>query len=208
MTQETNPAKTDERLQYPATSRNRDAILDVLRGILPTTGLVLEIASGSGEHVIHFAQALPQLTFQPSDPEEAARKSIAAWTKDHGLANIRPPLMVDAASQDWPIQTANAVLCINMIHISPWRATEGLMRESGRILSTGAPLYLYGAYRQNNVETVASNEAFDANLKQRNPEWGLRHLEDVSALAKDSGFSEPQIIAMPANNLSVVFRKL
>lgn len=198
----------DERLQYPATSRNRDAILEILRGILPASGLVLEIASGSGEHIIHFAQALPGLTFQPSDPEEAARNSIAAWTRDRGLTNIRPPIEIDAAMQSWPVQAADAMLCINMIHISPWSATEGLMREAGRILPGGAPLYLYGAYRQKNVETVASNEAFDASLKQRNSAWGLRYLEDVAALAKAAGFSEPQVTPMPANNLSVVFRKL
>lgn len=198
----------DERLQYPATSRNRDAILEILRGILPASGLVLEIASGSGEHAIHFAQALPGLTFQPSDPEDAARNSIAAWTKDRGLTNIRPPIEIDAAATDWPVQAADAMLCINMIHISPWSATEGLMREAGRILPSGAPLYLYGAYRRRNVETVASNEAFDASLKQRNSAWGLRYLEDVAALAKAAGFSEPQVTPMPANNLSVVFRKI
>ncbi|MBY0383010.1 MAG: DUF938 domain-containing protein [Xanthobacteraceae bacterium] len=197
----------DERLQYPATSRNRDAILEVLRGILPTKGLVLEIASGSGEHVIHFAQALPEFIFQPSDPEEAARKSIAAWVKDSGLNNVLGPIELDASSRAWPVQTADALLCINMIHISPWRATEGLMREAGRILPSGAPLYLYGPYRQKDVETVASNEAFDASLKQRNSDWGLRNLEDVAALAKASGFSEPQVTQMPANNLSVVFRR-
>ena len=200
-------AMPDERLQYPATSRNRDAILEVLRGILPTKGLVLEIASGSGEHVIHFAQALPEFIFQPSDPEEAARKSIAAWVKDSGLNNVLGPIELDASSRAWPVQTADALLCINMIHIAPWRATEGLMREAGRILPSGAPLYLYGPYRQKDVETVASNEAFDASLKQRNSDWGLRNLEDVAALAKASGFSEPRVTQMPANNLSVVFRR-
>lgn len=199
---------TDRRLQYPATERNRDAILDVLRGVLPATGLVLEIASGSGEHIVHFARAFPGLVFQPSDPEDAALQSIAAWTQDSGLANVRPPVMLDAASDSWPTASAEAILCINMIHISPWRATEGLMRGATRLLPIGAPLYLYGPYRRSDVLTAPSNEAFDESLKARNSEWGLRDLEVVAALARDSGFSSPVITEMPANNLSVVFRRL
>ncbi|RTL53661.1 MAG: DUF938 domain-containing protein [Bradyrhizobiaceae bacterium] len=197
----------DDRLEYPATQRNRDVILDVLRGVLPSSGLVLEIASGSGEHIFHFANALPGLTFQPSDPEPDALRSIAAWTGHSGAANIRPPVQLDASADEWPVTTADAVLCINMIHISPWRATEGLMRGAARLLKTGAPLYLYGPYRQSGVATAPSNEAFDASLKQRNSEWGLRELDDVAALARNCGFSAPQIIQMPANNLSVVFRR-
>lgn len=197
----------DRRLEYPATARNRDAILDVLRGILPATGLVLEIASGSGEHVVHFAKAFPDLTFQPSDPEDAALQSIAAWTKDSGLNNIRPPVMLDATSADWPVTTADAVLCINMIHIAPWRASEGLFRGAAKLLRAGAPLYLYGPYRRADVVTAPSNEAFDDSLKARNAEWGLRDLETVAALAREEGFSAPQITEMPANNLSVVFRR-
>lgn len=197
----------DRRLQYPATERNRDAILDVLRGMLPATGLVLEIASGSGEHVVHFAKAFPGLTFQPSDPEDAALQSIAAWTQETGAANVLPPVMLDAAANRWPIESADAVLCINMIHISPWRATEGLMRGSARLLDAGAPLYLYGPYRRADVITAPSNDAFDASLKSRNPEWGLRDLEAVAELARVEGFSAPAITEMPANNLSVVFRR-
>lgn len=198
---------TSYRLQYPATQRNRDAILEVLRGVLPPSGLVLEIASGSGEHVVHFANALPDLTFQPSDPEDAARLSIAAWTAETGLPNIRPPLAIDVQREPWPIAQADAILCINMIHISPWEATQALMRNAGRILSRGAPLYLYGAYRQTNIATAESNEAFDADLKSRNPQWGLRQLDDVAALAHAAGFSGPKVTPMPANNLSVVFRR-
>lgn len=197
----------DRRLEYPATARNRDAILDVLHGILPSSGLVLEIASGSGEHVVHFAKAFPDLTFQPSDPEDAALQSIAAWTKDSGLNNIRPPVMLDATSADWPVTTADAVLCINMIHIAPWRASEGLFRGAAKLLRAGAPLYLYGPYRRADVVTAPSNEAFDDSLKARNAEWGLRDLETVAALAREEGFSAPQITEMPANNLSVVFRR-
>lgn len=199
---------TDRRLQYPATERNRDAILDVLSGALPATGLVLEIASGSGEHIVHFARAFPRLTFQPSDPEDAALQSIGAWTEDTGAANVLPPVMLDAAADGWPIATADAILCINMIHISPWRATEGLFRNASKLLREGSPLYLYGPYRRANVITAPSNEAFDASLKARNPEWGLRDLETVAALARTEGFSAPAIIEMPANNLSVVFRRL
>lgn len=199
---------TSHRLQYPATSRNRDAILDVLRGNLPPSGLVLEIASGSGEHIVHFANALPGLTFQPSDPEDAARLSIAAWTMETGLPNIRPPLAIDVLREPWPIAQADAMLCINMIHISPWEATAALMRNAGRILTKSAPLYLYGPYRQKDVVTADSNEAFDVSLKSRNPQWGLRQLDDVAALAREAGFSGPEVTPMPANNLSVVFRRM
>lgn len=199
---------TDRRLEYPATLRNRDAILDVLRGVLPESGVVLEVASGSGEHVVHFARAFPGLTFQPSDPDDAALQSITAWTQDSRLTNLRPPVMLDASSDHWPITTADAVLCINMIHISPWQATEGLFRGASKLLHTGAPLYLYGPYRRAGVVTVASNEAFDASLKSRNAEWGLRDLEAVTDLARSAGFSAPAVTEMPANNLSVVFRRV
>jgi len=201
-------AMTDRRLQYPATERNRDAILDVLRGVLPTSGLALEIASGSGEHVVHFAKAFPGLAFQPSDPEGAALDSVAAWTANTGAPNILPPVMLDASAAHWPVDKADAILCINMIHISPWQATEGLFRGAARLLGKDAPLYLYGPYRQADVDTAPSNEAFDASLKARNPAWGLRDLEAVAALARDEGFSAPVITQMPANNLSVVFRRV
>ncbi len=197
----------DYRLQYPATQRNRDVILDVLRDILPSSGLVMEIASGSGEHVVHFANALPGLTFQPSDPEADALRSITAWIKDSGATNIRLPLQLDASKETWPVTAADAILCINMIHISPWRATQGLALAAARILKSGAPLYLYGPYRQTGITTAPSNEAFDESLKSRNKEWGLRELDDVSALMMKNGFSAPQVIPMPANNLSVVFRR-
>lgn len=198
---------TDPRLQAPAALRNRDPILDVLRGVLPTSGLVLEIASGSGQHVVYFAQHLPHLTFQPSDPDGAALQSITAWTGDAGVTNVLPPIMLDAASNDWPIATADAMICINMIHISPWRSCEGLLRGAARLLRPGSPLYLYGPYRRAEVLTAPSNDAFDAALKSRDPEWGLRDLETVAKLAKSEGFSAPVITEMPANNLSVVFRR-
>jgi hypothetical protein len=198
---------TDRRLEYPATLRNRDAILSVLRDVLPASGLVLEVASGSGEHAVHFAKAFPGLTFQPSDPEDAALQSIAAWTQGSGLTNLLPPVMLDASSNHWPVTAADAALCINMIHISPWQAAVGLFHGAAKLLRAGAPLYLYGPYRRADIVTAPSNEAFDARLKSRNAEWGLRDLEAVAELARSTGFSAPVITEMPANNLSVVFRR-
>ncbi|AOO83033.1 DUF938 domain-containing protein [Bosea vaviloviae] len=197
--------RSEQRLFAPATQRNRDAILAVLREVLPANGLVLEIASGSGEHALHFASALPGLIFQPSDPSREALESIKAWTQ--GAQNIRPPLLIDAAAPAWPVVHADAILCINMIHIAPWAATQGLIRQAGRILKAGAALYLYGPYRRPGRTLEPSNAAFDASLRSRNPDWGLRDLDEVAALAKEAGFSVPEVIEMPANNLSVIFRK-
>lgn len=198
----------EARLFAPATLRNRDAILDVLRAILPAQGLVLEIASGSGEHIAHFAAALPGLTFQPSDPSEEALASIAAWTQDPRLANVLPPLRIDAADDDWPIARADAILCINMIHIAPWAATEGLFRKAGAILREGALLYLYGPFRRPGRDLEPGNAAFDESLRERSPDWGLRELDRVEGLARAEGFGAAQVVEMPANNLSVVFRKI
>lgn len=157
---------------------------------------------------MHFARHLPKLRFQPSDPSDAALRSIAAWISAEGLDNIDPPLQLDAAMDSWPVKTANAMICINMIHISPWSSTEGLMRGAAAILRPGAPLYLYGPYRRSGVPTAPSNEAFDQSLRSRDPAWGLRVLEDVADLAAANGFSTPEVVTMPANNLSVIFRKL
>lgn len=197
----------DERRSAPATLRNREPILSVLRRALPASGLVLEVASGTGEHAVHFARALPGLRWQPSDPSRDARRSIAAWGAAEKLNNVLPPLDLDAASAAWPIAHADAVICINMIHISPWEATEGLMHGAGRLLSMGQPLYLYGPYRRTGHPLEPSNAAFDADLRLRDERWGLRELEDVSACATASGLMLEQVIEMPANNLSVVFRK-
>lgn len=200
-------ASVDPRLRAPSAGRNRDAILAVLTDILPSSGLVLEIASGSGEHAVHFAGALPGLTFQPSDPSPDAVASIAAWTAEAGLGNILPPLVVDAAASDWPIAAADAIVCINMIHIAPWAATEGLFRHAGRLLKQGRPLYLYGPYRRPDRPLEPSNAAFDESLRGRDPAWGLRDLDAVTALGAINGFGLPEVIEMPANNLSVIFRK-
>jgi hypothetical protein len=156
---------------------------------------------------VHFARAFPALTFQPTDPDAGALRSIAAWSADSGLTNVRPPLLLDASSDDWPVASADAILCVNMIHISPWAATLGLLRGTAKALPSGGPLYLYGPYIQARVATASSNEAFDASLKARNPAWGIRHLDDVAAAAHDAGFSAPVVTPMPANNLSVVFRR-
>jgi SAM-dependent methyltransferase len=197
---------SDARQYAPATRRNREPILTVLHRVLPARGLVLEVASGTGEHVAHFAGAFPHLIFQPSDPDPAARESIAAWTR--GIANVRPPLVLDAAAGHWPVAAADALVCINMVHISPWAATAGLVAGAARLLPSGAPLYLYGPYRRAGAPTAPSNENFDASLRRRDSEWGLRQIEDVAALAHDAGFAGPEITEMPANNISAVFRKV
>ncbi|CCW16100.1 SAM-dependent methyltransferases [Sphingobium indicum BiD32] len=191
----------------PATLRNRDAILTILRDALPSAGLVLEVASGSGEHAIHFAAALPALDWQPSDPDPAALASIAAWRAEAGLPNLRPPLLLDAAG-DWPIDRADAILCINMVHISSWNATVGLFTQGARLLQKGTPLILYGPYFRKDHPTAPSNLAFDESLRARNAEWGIRWLEDVNELAERQGFAVEAVHEMPANNLTVVYRRV
>jgi len=195
------------RQSAPAALRNRDPILEILRPALPERGLVLEIASGTGEHVIHFATALSGLEWQPSDPNPDSRTSIAGWIEAEGLANVRPPIDLDVHNRPWPVAGLAAILCINMIHISPWTATEALMAEAGAQLPSGGLLYLYGPYRQAAVPTAPSNIAFDASLRQRNSDWGLRDLETVVELAAASGLMLERTVTMPANNLSVLLRR-
>jgi Protein of unknown function (DUF938) len=203
----TERAMTDDRQNAPATLRNRDFILDVLRDVLPTTGVILEVACGSGEHVVHFARSLPSLIFQPSDPDPDARLSVAAWVKATGVTNVRAPIALDALHSVWPIASADGIICINMTHISPWEATVGLIKGAAAILPSRSPLYLYGPYIREGFATAPSNRAFDRSLRGRNPSWGLRDLEVVTATAQSAGFSRPVITEMPANNLSVVFRR-
>jgi hypothetical protein len=194
----------DARRHAPATQRNRDPILHVLRRVLPSAGLVLEIASGTGEHAAAFAGALHGVTWQPSDADPAARASIAAWTAD--LPNVRPPLALDVTASPWPIDAADAIVCINMIHIAPWAACEGLMRGAGAILPAGGGvLFLYGPYAIAGAHTASSNAAFDADLRARDPRWGVRDLDAVVACAAAHGLRHVETVAMPANNLSVVF---
>lgn len=197
---------TDARLSSPSTLRNREPILEVLRRHLPQSGLVLEIASGAGEHAVHVARALPGLDWQPSDPDPEALASIAAWREASGLPNLLSPIMLDAA-RAWPIERAEAVVCVNMIHIAPWAATQGLMAGAGRVLPAGGVLYLYGPYLEDDVPTAPSNEAFDASLKARNSAWGLRDRATVEALAAAHGLTRVERVEMPANNLSLVFRR-
>jgi hypothetical protein len=190
----------------PAATRNREPIAAVLAEELPSAGVVLEVASGSGEHAIHFANAFPALTWQPSDPDAAARASIQAWRAETVLPNLLPPLELDAAISVWPVAQADAVLCINMVHISPVEATAGLLAGAARILPAGAPLIVYGPYVEHDVATAPSNLAFDADLKARNPQWGLRSVAWLDELAARHGFSRTRRVAMPANNLTLVYR--
>jgi SAM-dependent methyltransferase len=199
--------RPDARRYAPAVARNREPILAVLQRFLPRRGLVLEVASGSGEHAAFLAAALPDLVWQPSDPDPGARDSIAAFAAASGRANLLPPLVLDAAAASWPATTAAAIVCINMIHIAPWDACEGLMAGAGRILGTGGVLYLYGTFREAGRHTAPSNAAFDADLRARDPRWGVRDLGEVAALAATHGFVHLETVAMPANNRSVVFRK-
>lgn len=201
-------AMTDARRYAPAATRNREPIYDILRSELPDQGLVLEIASGTGEHVTYFAaRSASDLIYQPTDPAADARASIDGWVKELQLANVQPALALDAAAADWPVDRADAVLCINMIHISPWTATLGLMAGAARILPSDGMLYLYGPFRQAGLHTAPSNAAFDEDLRARNPAWGVRNLETVAEVAREHGFGPTAIFKMPANNLSVIFRR-
>ncbi len=195
------------RRYAPSAARNRDPILQAMRGHLPPSGLLLEIASGTGEHAVHFARALgPGITVQPSDPDAVSRASIDAWVRHAELSNLRAAVALDAASTEWPIAHANAVICINMIHISPWAATCGLMAGAGRILCRDGVLILYGPYRRDGAHTAPSNAEFDADLRARNPHWGVRDLVAVAELAASHGFDAPLIEDMPANNLTLIFK--
>ena len=192
----------------PAVARNREPIAQVLREYLPRPGLVLEIASGTGEHAMWFGRALPDVTWQPTDQDPDALASIAAWRDTARLANLLPPLQLDAAAPDgWPLDAADAVVAINLIHIAPWRATEGLMAGAARVLSPAGLLYLYGPFREGGAHTADSNAAFDRDLRSRNPEWGMRDLQAVAASAAQHGFAPPELVRMPANNLSVMFHR-
>jgi hypothetical protein len=192
----------------PATARNRDPILGVLKPRLPPRGLVLEIAAGAGEHAVYNAAALPHLQWRPTDADPDALASIEAWRAWAGLANLLAPLRLDAGDPAaWPVEHADAIVVINMVHISPWATAEGLMSGAGRLLPLGGLLYLYGPYLEADVETAPSNLAFDESLRRRNPAWGIRRLDAVTELAAAQGLTLTERIAMPANNLSLVFRK-
>jgi hypothetical protein len=190
----------------PAAQRNREPIREVLARVLPDAGTVLTIAEGSGEHAVHFAQAFPALTWQPSDIDPEALASISAWRDETALPNLAAPIALDVTESSWPIEQAAAITCINMIHISPWEATLGLFAGAARTLASGALLYLYGPYRFGGSFTAPSNEAFDASLRSRDSRWGVRDVKDLEAVA--TGFTLREIVAMPANNHSLVFRRV
>ena len=196
-------------LYVPAAARNQEPILDVLHLILPETGNVVEIASGTGQHVVAFAAAFPGLSWQPSDPDPAALASIAGRVAQAGLANLHPPLDLDVTKPGWDTAIAepvDAIVCINLLHIAPWRACEGLMRGARRVLRPSGIIYLYGAYIQDGHHTAPSNVAFDRDLRRQNPEWGVRDLTQVVDCAKRNALRLESVVEMPANNLSVVFR--
>ena len=191
----------------PAAGRNREPIAAVLTEELPSSGLVVEVASGTGEHAVHFARTFPRLQWQPSDPDPAALESVAAWREAVRLPNLLPPIRLDASDPAWPVASADAVLCINMIHISPVAATVGLVTGAARLLAPGSPLVVYGPFFEQGVETAPSNLAFDASLQARDPEWGLRSVEWLDRVASEQGFRRSRRVAMPANNVTLVYRR-
>jgi SAM-dependent methyltransferase len=195
------------RRSAPAALRNREPIAEVLSEWLPPSGLVLEIASGTGQHAVYFAERFPALEWQPSDVHPEALTSIDAWRAEVRLPNIRPPVVIDASAPDWPIDRADAVLSINMVHISPWASALGLLSGAARLLRPGAPLILYGPWLKDDISTAESNLAFDADLKLRDSEWGLRRVENFAAAADERGLALDQTRAMPANNMMLLLRR-
>ena len=202
---------TDARLDYPATGRNQEVILDVLKEALPNLGTVLEVASGSGQHITYFAHQIPQLKWQPSDTDAAARASIDAWRNEMGVTDaVHTPIDLDASVDIWSlghIKNLNAIISINMIHISAWEACLGLLRNASRVLPAGGVLYLYGPFKVGGVHIAPSNAEFDLSLQSQNSAWGVRNLDDVAEEALKQSFQLMKTIRMPANNFSVIFHK-
>ncbi len=194
-------------LRYPSAERNRGPILEVLREWLPEEAVVLEAGCGSGQHALHFAEALPGITWLPCDLSDEAVASATAWREQSGLPNILPPQRLDAASERWPLEQVDVIYSANVIHISPIEVMHGIVREAGRRLSPGGLLMLYGPYLVDGKATTESNAAFDRSLQGRNPSWGLRDLDDLTARAADTGLLREAVIAMPANNFLLVFRR-
>jgi len=191
----------------PSSARNKDPILDVLKSVLPPSGTVLEIASGTGQHVVHFAAHLPTLTFQPSDIDATYQASVRAYRDDAKLENVMAPITLDVTAPQWPLESADAIICSNMIHIAPWEACLGLLAGAGRLLPEGGILYMYGPYKIGGKHSAPSNEDFDASLRNRDPSWGIRNLDDVALEARRQGLHLIKTVTMPANNLSVIYRK-
>lgn len=198
--------RADGRLVSPSAERNKGPICEVLARVLPEHGIVLEVGSGTGEHIVHFARAMPGLTWQPTERDADCLQSIAGWLGVESLMNVRAPLLLDV-SEPWPVSSVAAVVCINMIHIAPWSVTQALCRGCKTTVSGGGLLFLYGPYRQQGRHTSLSNDAFDRQLRGENPDWGVRDLDDVAQLAGAEGFDLRETYEMPANNLSVIFRK-
>jgi len=193
-------------LVAPAAERNKGPILEVLQRVLPRTGTVLEIASGTGQHVVHFAHAFPQLTWIPSDVGIEALRSIEAWLSAERLPNVQPPLQLDVLDHPWPVAAGlDAIVCINLIHIAPWAVTSALFRGARERLGAHGLVYLYGPYKRQGRHTAPSNEMFDRSLRAQDPEWGVRNLEDVVETARHAAFEHVMTMEMAANNLSVVF---
>ena len=201
-------ALANHRLVSPSAERNRAPISEVLSQVLPERGVVLEVGSGTGQHVVHFARAMPNLIWQPSERDDDCLRSIrwrgSRWSSS---PNVRPPLHLDVSASPWPITSAAALVCINMIHIAPWSATEALFRGGESLLSGGGVVCLYGPFRRQGRHTSPSNEAFDALLRRQDPDWGVRDLDEVARLADRAGFDLLQTHEMPSNNLTVAFRK-
>jgi len=197
----------DGKWSNPSAERNKGPILDVLAQVVPGRGLVLEIASGTGQHIMHFAKALPGLTWQPSDPDAELRESVRLRIQEERRANVNGPIDLDVTKLPWPLQSADAIVAINMIHVAPWPATPALFEGAKALLSAQGILFLYGPYRRFGRHTSESNARFDLDLRTQNPEWGLRDLEAVSDIAARTGFMLAETVEMPANNFSLVFRR-
>jgi cyclopropane fatty-acyl-phospholipid synthase-like methyltransferase len=200
--------RADQRMVSPAVARNAAPILAVLKRVLPAHGVVLEIGCGTGEHAVHFAGAMPGLTWLPSDPDADSRASTASWIRFTGLSNVRPPLDIDVCAKAWGVEQMapfDAIVSLNMIHISPWAASLGLFAGAGRLLRSGGLLFLYGPFMRDGVHNAPSNAAFDASLKASNPSWGLRDIAELERVGESSGLSLHETIEMPANNMSLVF---
>lgn len=194
------------RRYSPAAERNQEPILAVLRSVLPRSGRVLELAAGTGQHAVYFARHFPELRWQPTDIDAAALESINAWREQIGPENLCAPLQLDVVAP-WPISDADAIICCNLLHIAPWNVCEALFRGAAAILAAGLPVVLYGPFLLDDTPTAPSNLAFDAQLRARNAAWGIRALKDVKAVADEAGFDYEDLVAMPANNFTVIFRR-
>jgi SAM-dependent methyltransferase len=197
----------DGRLVSPSAERNKQPIADLLDGLLPGSGEVLEVSSGTGQHVVHFARRMPRLVWRPTERDAECLRSIEAWREAAALPNVRAPVFLNVHDDVWPVPPMDAALCLNMIHIAPWSATESLLRGAGKTLKAGGLLFLYGPFQRHGAHTAESNAAFDRQLRARDPQWGVRNLEEVSTVAASERLELGEIHQLPANNLGVVFRK-